>query len=96
MAYLVQKSVKDSFNTPKTCQNTPKIRFLHVVRIRSLFFKCANVKFDIILIQIKYIPHNFQIPCREDEELDSPSPSRCGVRDSFNIGLEVEFARLCC
>ena len=96
MAYLVRKSVKYSFNTPKTCQNTPKIRFLHVVRIRSLFFKCANVKFDIILIQIKYIPHNFQIPCREDEELDSSSPSRYGIRDSCNIGLEVEFFRLHC
>ena len=43
IAYLVRKSVKYSFNTPKTCQYTPKIRFLHVVRIRSLFFKCANV-----------------------------------------------------
>ena len=53
MAYLVRNLVKYSFNTPKTYQNTPKIRFLHVVRIRSLFFKCANVKFDIILIQIK-------------------------------------------
>ena len=43
MTYLVQKSVKHSFNTPKTCQYTPKIRFLHIVRIRSLFFKCTNV-----------------------------------------------------
>ena len=37
MAFLVRESVKCSFNTPKTCQNTPKMRFLHVVRIRSLF-----------------------------------------------------------